>query len=360
MHKKPLKINFFVPFLNKTGGILVVLEYAKYLKDEGHDVAIYHPLIPYWSLLPKNCPLYKKIYSMVRSIFSNLSKIDWFDSPASIKAVFRFWSPLVRKADICVATAWPTAFDVSRLNKSKGVKFYFIQGYEIWGNKKDLAKKSYTLPLHLITISPWLTEIMSSVFYRGIVAEIHNGIRSDLTNSIRSVARNGQTVLMLYSSLECKGSKEGLIALSMLKSRYPECEIKLFGFEKDPQLSFEYTYFQDPQIECLTDLYCSSDIFVFTSYGEGWGMTPLEAMICKCAVVGTKVGSIATIYNGKNVFIVEPKDAMDTYRGLHVMYTNKYLREQIANEGYETASNFSWLKSGKKLEAAFMSILNNY
>lgn len=40
-------------------------------------------------------------------------------------------------ADVVFATAWETAYTVSRLHEKKGRKYYFVQNYEIWDTWND-------------------------------------------------------------------------------------------------------------------------------------------------------------------------------------------------------------------------------
>lgn len=43
-------------------------------------------------------------------------------------------------ADYIIATAWPTAYDVAKLSDKKGKKYYFIQDFEVWDDKKGGCK----------------------------------------------------------------------------------------------------------------------------------------------------------------------------------------------------------------------------
>jgi len=42
-----MRISFIIPFINWTGGIRIVFEYAERLHQRGHEVSIYFPMFPY-------------------------------------------------------------------------------------------------------------------------------------------------------------------------------------------------------------------------------------------------------------------------------------------------------------------------
>lgn len=73
--------------------------------------------------------------------------------------VWKISNNSIRDADVTIATAWPTAFEVNKLAEPKGKKFYFIQDYEIWDNA-EIGKKSYQLPLNKIVISTWINNCL--------------------------------------------------------------------------------------------------------------------------------------------------------------------------------------------------------
>ena len=177
-----MKINFIIPFTGKTGGINVVLEYCRLLKQFGHDVKIYYPLLPYWPTTNSIAQL-KKVASWIKTALKNsifLQRgIALYNAFIKVTAVPLIQNLFIRNADICIATAWPTAYDVNKLSLQKGTKFYLVQGYEIWSCSKEVVDNSYRLPLRLITISPWLTNLMEDKFNRGVEAEINNGVRMD-------------------------------------------------------------------------------------------------------------------------------------------------------------------------------------
>lgn len=361
MAKTELTINLIIPFLEKTGGIIVILEYFLNLSKSGHDVKIYYPLIPYWNLLPGNINFFRRLIIYIKIILKNLLRmqktVEWYHNPVKISPVPAIKGLFLRKSDISMATAWPTAYDVHKLDRDKGAKFYFIQGYEIWDDIK-LVQNSYRLPLKLITISSWLTNILRFDLNVNVEAEIHNGIRLDRFYPPDTKRDNPVTISMLYHEWKPKGAFDGLKAFSKIKNEFPEIRIMLFGMFDKPEVDFDLEYYQNPSYTQLLSLYQSSHIFLFPSHGEGWGMTPMEALACKCAVVGTHIGCIKEIYNGKNIFIIKPGSPEGAYLGLKSLILNSEERERLAEEGFKTIQDHNWHNSALKLQNVFFNAVN--
>lgn len=65
------------------------------------------------------------------------------------------------KSDIWLATLWESAYVIK--NKS-GYKMYFVQDFEPYfypfGDRYQLAKKSYELGLHMISLGPWCADMI--------------------------------------------------------------------------------------------------------------------------------------------------------------------------------------------------------
>jgi glycosyltransferase involved in cell wall biosynthesis len=352
MNKKQ-RVSFIIPFTGMTGGIAVVLEYHRQLTALGHEVNIYYPILPYSGFLHDR-PFWKKFPARMKQFLRNLTNIKHtiplFSDNIPVKPVFRINNSSVHNADAVIATAWPTAYDVAKLSSKKGRKFYFVQHYEIWSGNVSMVDNSYRLPLNIITIAPWLTDLMKSKFNRNDVTEINNGIRLDkfYPPSMKDFGR--QSILMMAHDLEWKGTKDAIDALIIVKKRYSQLQITMFGMYDKPSAPFDFEYHQDPPHEKLLSLYQNSTVFIFPSHKEGWGLTPIEAMACRCAVVATNVGCIPTLNNGRNLILADVKNPASIVDGLTKLLEDKTLVEKIADEGLKSVRELDWAKSAQLLQ----------
>lgn len=349
-----MKINIIIPFLSSTGGIRVILEYANRLQQSGNDVVLYMPIIPYRFTNKGVLGVLRLIKSLLKNIKKN---IKWFDNKVTLKKPLLISNEFIRDADIVIATAWPTAYSVNKLNNSKGKKVYFIQHYEIWSGPKNLVDNSYRLDFEQITISIWIKNLLVEKFNSNNVEIIYNGNDFGVENTVKQFNRN-IVVLMMYHSLKWKGFKEGLKAFEIAKKKFPEIKLVLFGTHKGEDVPKYAEFHENPTREELKKLYLSADIYLFPSKFEGWGLTVIEAMSLKCAVVGTNVGCINDIgIHKKTAMISSPDDIQGMANNLIELIENKYLLATISKNGFEKVKGFTWENSSKRFETLLKSLL---
>jgi len=348
-----LRISFIIPFTDRTGGIAVVLEYYRQLTASGHNVNIFYPILPYWGFL-HNRPSWKIVPAWIKGFLLNLIKnrrnITLFSEDIPVKPVISISDIFIPDADVIIATAWPTAYDVAKLSPKKGRKFYFVQGYEIWGGVIDKVDASYRLPIGIITIAPWLAELMREKFNRSDVTEIHNGIRLD--KFYPPVVKNFDraSILLLAHNLELKGTRDAIDALTVVKQHYPQLEIKMFGMCAKPEAPFDFEYHRNPSYEKLLSLYQDAMIFISPSHREGWHLPPMEAMACQCAVIATNVGCIPTLNNGKNLVLADVKNPSSIVDAVVKLLEDTALAKEVASEGLKRIREQDWAKSAQMLQ----------
>ncbi|MBS4839447.1 glycosyltransferase family 4 protein [Clostridium butyricum] len=355
-----MKINFIIPGQRLTGGILVIERYAKELARRGHKVTLYAPWCAYnvhrskYKL--KN--LYIQIKSTIKEIILFSLKINYKEKNLyRIKRPWKISNQTIDNADIVIATAWPTAYDVNKLDERKGTKFYFIQDFEIWDNK-ELAIKTYLFNLKKIVISNWINEQLKyNECEQGTI--INNGIdlgEFDCKIKKYNHAENVQC-LMLYHHLEKKGVKDGIEAFERIKYKNKSVKLCMFGIEKRENIPDYVHYYRNPSHEELCDLYQKSDIFIYPSREEGWGLTPIEAMACKCAVVGTKTGCMLDIGKlGENALLSDPKDVDTLTENIQLLINDIELRRKISENGYNTIKKLNWKNAFDKFEKEVSSV----
>ncbi|MDG5815011.1 glycosyltransferase family 4 protein [Chitinispirillales bacterium ANBcel5] len=361
--RKKLNIAFVLPFIDNCGGVAVVLEYCRGLQKLGYTVEVYYPLIPYKELsnIKGLSSTLWQIKVFIKNIIRYKTQINWFTSPFKVKPVILIRKLFLSKCDILVATAWPTSYDVARINSNSNmIKAYFIQGYETWYGFVDKIKESYSLPLNLITISPWLTKKVESISKRNVSLEIHNGVDLKFFKPPAAKRYDPPSILLMYQDLDVKGCAEALQALSKIKASFPHVVITLFGFCDPPKSTFSFNYYKNPPKKTVLKLYQDANIFLFPSRGEGWGLTAPEAMACQCALVATNVGCMEIIGNGKNVVHAEINSAESIYRSLEILVTNKEKRVLYSKEAYRSIQNFSWELSIKKFDAYLQNLTDHH
>lgn len=100
----------------------------------------------------------------------------------------------------------------------------------------------------------------------------------------------------------------------------------------------------------ITKAYTDSHIFISTSWWEGFGLPPLEAMSCGCAVICSKAGGVDEYArNETNCLMFEPKNEDELKECLIRMINDKSLRDYLVLNALKTAKQFTWENSAKQL-----------
>ena len=352
-----MKISFIIPFTHLTGGIKVIFEYCNRLNEYGHEVNIYVPMKAYKFNNRGLRGFLKIIKESLGNTIKRGRKVNWFNLRCNIKLVPYISNKYIEDADICVATAWPTAYDVEKLCDSKGKKVYFIQGYEVWSGNKEVVKNSYKLNLNQIVITKSLKDIMYNKFRKNAIV-IYNGIDKKDIYFENKISSKERVIAIMYHELEIKGFKDGINAIEVVRKKYPKIKVKSFGTKKGEGIPEYIEFYENPTREELKKIYIDSDIYIFPSRNEGWGLTVIEAMACKCAVVGTNTGVIHEIgVDGYNCLISNTKDIKSLADNIVKLIEDDELRKNISSNGYKLALSLEWNKSVKKMEEFFKELI---
>jgi glycosyltransferase involved in cell wall biosynthesis len=93
--------------------------------------------------------------------------------------------------------------------------------------------------------------------------------------------------------------------------------------------------------EQLAALYTGALAFVFPSLYEGFGIPPLEAMACGCAVVASNAASIPEVC-GEAALYVDPLDVDSIAAGIQRVVLDSNLRGSLIRAGAEQVRCFSY------------------
>jgi len=145
---------------------------------------------------------------------------------------------------------------------------------------------------------------------------------------------------------ERKGSKILLKTLFRLKETYDiKCVIsgksRKFGWENEFTGNIKKYNLQDILIlpgeinyKDLPKYYSASDIIVYPSLFEGFGIPILEAMACQKPIIATKTGEASYIIdNMKNGVLINSGDSKSLYNSIDYLIKNTKFRKKISIAG---------------------------
>jgi glycosyltransferase involved in cell wall biosynthesis len=88
-------------------------------------------------------------------------------------------------------------------------------------------------------------------------------------------------------------------------------------------------------------LISGSQLFVYPSLYEGFGMPVLEAMACGTPTLTSNTSSLSEVA-GEGALLIEPTSVEDIASGLRRLLTNVSLRDSIRQKALQQASLFDW------------------
>jgi glycosyltransferase involved in cell wall biosynthesis len=344
-----MNITFLLPTYPKKplGGFRVVYEYANHLVNRGHSVNVVHPRI--LRQKPRKGGINNILRRRARLVSDYFIKptIDWqrIDKKVRMLYVPELVNAHIPDGDVIIATSWQTAEYAMAYSKSKGRQFYLLQAFEIWDGPEDRVRATWLSPMEKIAVSRYLYEkgIEFGVSSENIV-HIPNGIDLQKYRVTNDIASRNRRVVMMYSTLPIKGADDGIKAIVTSKQRYPGLQAVLFGTVKRPEhLPSWIEYFRKPDQEFLVrSIYNSGSIYVCSSWSEGWGLPPAEAMACGCAVLSTDNGGVRDYaVHGETALLSPIKKPQALSENLLRLLDDNNLRIKIAVSGHRNIQKFS-------------------
>jgi len=97
-------------------------------------------------------------------------------------------------------------------------------------------------------------------------------------------------------------------------------------------------------MEHIPYIYNASELFVYPSFYEGFGLPPLEAMACGIPVIASNATSIPEILRDSALYI-NPYDIDDIYKKIYITLVDKKLRNELIKKGFKRVSELSWEKT---------------
>lgn len=91
----------------------------------------------------------------------------------------------------------------------------------------------------------------------------------------------------------------------------------------------------------LPAIYCQSEIFLYPSLRESFGIPMLEAMACGVPVITSNTSSMPEVA-GEAALIVDPFKPEEITAGMIKILSNQELRAILINKGLAQAEKFSW------------------
>ena len=105
-------------------------------------------------------------------------------------------------------------------------------------------------------------------------------------------------------------------------------------------------------------IYNNAACLIFPSFYEGFGLPPLEAMVCGCPVIASNSASIPEVC-GDAALYFDPLKFEELAENMMMLTNNKNLRAELIEKGYANSLRFGKERFAKKLKHEFDDTIIN-
>jgi glycosyltransferase involved in cell wall biosynthesis len=344
-----VEISFYRYTLFSRGGDRMVVEYANYLADRGHNVSLW--------------------YNIINTVFTihPLIKLTKIPFPTKLGTVIH---SLVKKldSDAIIVDIIPLASLLSIRNRARLI--YFAQDYDesYYRNplKRFLIRTLYFFCLNLMKIKVIAVsrELVRELIekYKAGATLVENGIDldtfyPDADEKLSAIKENRKAVIVLSRKEYRKGLDIVVKVTNKLSYDFrTKIEVWACGETLENEImNTKVKNFGWLGIEELRKILTASDVFFYPTRHEGFPLMPLEAMACGCPVVTTR--AVSYLRDGDNALVAEIEDTDNLKEKLETILRDDVLRERLRKNGFETAKKYSLKESQKQFEKAIADIL---
>ena len=315
-------IGFFLPSLQISEGLYVVLNHASILKDEGWDVDLIFPSIDI------NFLEFKEYKFNVISLAHTIMKVQY---------------------DIIVATFYSTVYDILNYFRTKK-HIYLVLGYatdvNFYGSHfRLIAEKSYSIPFNIeyITISKWCEKWLYRK-YKKKVRYAPNGIDFDNLISYKRNLKKGKVRILIEgdSSFSFKNLDESFkITEKLDKSKF---EIWYLSNNGKPKDWYKYDkLFKKIPFEKVKYIYLKCDILLKSSRLESFSYPPLEMMATGgYSIVATNNGNKEYLKDEINCLLYKSGNIDSAIKCIERLILDEKLQQKLYVNGLRTAKDRDW------------------
>jgi glycosyltransferase involved in cell wall biosynthesis len=128
---------------------------------------------------------------------------------------------------------------------------------------------------------------------------------------------------------------------------YDVLKLKIKNYLKIKNLKSEIIETNYVSEQKKQELFKNAETFIFPSFYEGFGIPILEAQAAGCSVITSNVSSMPEVA-GSGALLVNPKNIEEIAQAMYKIISNREVKRDLINKGYENVKRFSWDKCARE------------
>jgi glycosyltransferase involved in cell wall biosynthesis len=360
-----MKITFLQSSLWLSGGARVIVEFANRLSQRGHALSIVIPKGTVSEELAKELNPSVNICEARVPLSKTIGAIDKLRLAGSMILA-------VPKSDVIIATHTPTTVVslVSCALLRRGVPVWFYQDYPgMFANRPFegwLLRHAYRWHRDVYVVSTFSAKEILDLGYKGQPVWVGEGLSN--TKYFQPASRQNQdhqpknkkTIFYLGDFRPRKGLADFLRACDIVYQDCKDIELWIASKEKgEIKTAVPYRFIFRPSLSELAECYHGCDLFVSSSWFEGFGLPPLEAMACGAPVVMTDSGGVQDYAKDEeNCLLVPPREPELLAAAIMKVLANPEVEQTLRKNGPATAGLFTWERATDLFENALLKTIS--
>jgi glycosyltransferase involved in cell wall biosynthesis len=283
------------------------------------------------------------------------------------------WTPLKAKhiipknnsdipsADFIIATGYKSVVSTVRAPGRLGYKVHWIRAWELWqGSESWIVNSILKPPTIKIVNSICLQRKLRSHRHESKIIRPGNDFEDLYPTNIRQ--NNNSVILggLYHTKHKTKRSDWVINTAKLLKEKYNNIKLYMFGTNKNPNNKVIDKYISQPNIIEKNDFFNKIDIFLSPSSLEGLHIVPQEAMMTGCPVVGTDadMSGIEDYLIHCSNGLISKNDFQSFSTNVEKLIIDEKMRLRFGKEARNTMLSLGDRKTNmKKLIEYFMGII---
>ena len=202
------------------------------------------------------------------------------------------------------------------------------------------------------------------VIYSGVNEEFRiKNLELRIKEKIKKKYNLPEKFILYFGTIEPRKNLIGLIkAFELLNTKYKIqntryklviagakgwLEQDIFKAARESKYSRDIIFTGFVEEQDKAELYNLAELFVYPSFFEGFGFSPLEAMACGLPTIVSHSSSLPEVV-GEAAIMIDPYNIDELVWAMEMVLLDKDLREQLREKGIEQAKKFSWSRCAQE------------